>query len=135
MPTEANTTPEDVNQYIETDLTDAEITEFINDAEAEALSYNAVDDFREGELDRLVKFYAGLLITEVGSGGGGDVKAIEQGSRRVTKTSPNEDRSPVGWLRARVRANDPSGQLLSGRGNSRTVSFSNPPEDPYEDID
>ena len=137
MPTESNTSAEDVTRYVETDLSDPDILEYIDDAEAEILSYNEVDDFRDqAELDRLTKFYSALLIKEIGRGSGGEVKTLKQGSRRVTKTSPNEDpASEVGWIRSRVRANDPSGQLLSGRGDTRKVTFSNPPKDPYSEIE
>lgn len=122
MPTEATTTPADVKRYVETDLTDSEVYDYIDDAEDEALMYNAVEDFRDGELDRLVKFYSALLIEERADAGG-DVKTMSQGSRSVAFTTEREDRNPVGWLRTRVRANDPSGQLLEGRNNSRHVSF------------
>lgn len=108
----ASTTPSDVRRYVETSLTDTEIQQYIEDADAEALSFNDQSDFRDGELDRLVRFYAAYLIA-FGDDAGEIKKRIEQGSRTATFETDGE--AGIGYLRQRVMANDPSGQLLAGR--------------------
>lgn len=130
MSTEATITADDVRRYVETDLDNTEIDAYITDAEEEALVYNDPLDFEEGEFDRLVKYYAALLIS-MRQRSGGAKKQMRQGSRQVTLTSPSDMRDRTGWLRGRVRANDPSGSLLDG-GDSRHVSFTEPDHDPYD---
>lgn len=122
MPDEATTSASDVERYIETDLTGAEIEQFINDAEAEVLAYNEVRDFHgQAELDRLVKFYTAFLIDHYVDRGG-DLKQLKQGSRSATVSTDADDaRNLSGFLRERVRANDPSGKLLGGRRSVRTT--------------
>lgn len=122
MATETTTTPDDVQRYIETDHPDEEITEYIDDAEDEALTYNEVEDFHPGELDRLVTFYTALLIARTGDSSGGDATQLRQGSRTVTLTTPGADGRA--WLTRRVRANDPSGDVLAGRRGTRHITFS-----------
>lgn len=119
---ESNTTPADVRRYVETDLTDDEIRGYITDAEGEALTYNELYQFEDGELDRLVKFYSALLIAQRSDSEGGEVKQAKQGSRMVTLTTPGENGR--GWLRTRINANDPSGSVLTGRRGTKHVSFS-----------
>lgn len=131
MSTEATTTPDDVRRYVDTDIDDTTVQEYIGDAEDEALSYNDSDDFEEGEFDRLVRYYAALLISSRQSSGG-DLKRIRQGARRATLTTDSDERDQTGWLRGRVRANDPSGQMLGGRASRRNVHFTNEPNDPYD---
>lgn len=115
-----STTAADVRRYVDTDLSDADINDYITDAEDEALTFNDGSDFRTGELDRLVKFYAAFLIAE-GEDAGVQEKKLRQGSRQVTiKEGGSEDADE--FLRERIRANDPSGQLLSGREATRDAS-------------
>lgn len=126
MPNVATTTPTDVRLAIETDLPDSDpdsvsIDDYIEAAEDEVLRYNDPPDFDEGELDNLVTFYAALLIDQR-SRQGGELKSFQQGSRRATLTT-SDDGSGPGWLRSRVRANDPSGQLLGGRRSNRHFAF------------
>lgn len=130
MSTEATITADDVRRYVETDLDNTEIDAYISDAEEEALVYNDPRDFEEGQFDRLVKYYTALLIS-MRQRSGGEKKQLRQGSRQVTLTSPSDMRDRTGWLRGRVRANDPSGALLDG-GESRHVSFTTPSHDPYD---
>lgn len=129
MPDYATTTPDDVRRYVDTDLTDAEITTYIDEAEAEVLAYNAVDDFFTGELDRLVKYYTALLLGRVSDAAGGDMRQLSQGSRSVTLTVPGQNGRL--WLARRVRANDPSEKVLGGRAVMRYISAS-PPADENE---
>lgn len=110
----ATTTPDDVRRYVDTSLSDTEIQQYIEDADAEALSFNDQSDFRDGELDRLVRFYAAYLIA-FGDDAGEVKKRIEQGSRTATFETDGE--AGIGYLRQRIMANDPSGQLLAGRSH------------------
>lgn len=115
----ASTTPSDVRRYVETGLTDTEIQSYIEDADDEALTFNDSGDFRSGELDRLVKFYAAYLIA-FGDDSGEVKKRLEQGSRAVTLETDTE--AGLQRLRERIRANDPSGKLLGGREATRDSS-------------
>lgn len=112
MAEQATTTPDDVTRYVDTDLTDTEIQEFIDDAENQVLRYNDIEDFYDGELDDLVKYFAVYLLlnpTETV----GEAKQLQQNSRSVTlTTSSNHGR---GWILKRIMANDPSGKVIGGR--------------------
>lgn len=136
MPTEATTSSDDVARYIDTDLDGPTIEQFINDAEEEVLRYNKVRDFEDqAELDRLVKFYTVLLIDHTVSRGG-DLKQFKQGSRSATISTDSDDaRNYTGWIRTRIRANDPSGKILGGRGNIRHFSVSERDDHYLEDDD
>lgn len=136
---EVTTTPTDVRAHIDTDLPD-ELSEgesglsvswYIDEAAGEALTYNDLRDFEPGELDRLVKFYAALMISNK-QRSGGEKKQMRQGSRQVTLSTPSDTRDRTGWLRGKVRANDPSGKILGGRSNKRNVTFTEPDHDPYD---
>lgn len=117
MADEAQTSPDDVRRYVDTDADDQTINEFIDDAEGEALTWNDVDDFHDqSELDRLVKFYTAYLMAKPADSSG-DVKQLARGGRSVTLKTPGEnDRR---WILRRIRANDPSGKVLSGRAGVR----------------
>lgn len=126
MPNVATTDPSDVRLAIETDMPDTDpngpsIDDYLDEAESEAFRYNDVTDFDEGELDDLVKFYAALMIDQR-SRQGGELKSFQQGSRRASLTT-SDDGDGQGWLRSRVRANDPSGQILGGRRSNRHFAF------------
>lgn len=118
---EASTSPDDVRRYVDTNLSDPDITAYIEDADGGALTYNDLEDFEAGELDRLVKFYAAYLIGQ-GSRAGGKVKQLTRGGRSVTLRTPGGN--DMVWLRERIAANDPSGNILGGRRSDRHITFS-----------
>lgn len=121
MAEQATTTPDDVTRYVDTDLSDSEIQEFIDDAERQALRYNDPDKFYEGELDELVQFLAIYLLLNP-SETVGEVKQLQQNSRSATLTTSSTGR---GWIIQRVMANDPSGNVIGGRQSERHFTFSN----------
>lgn len=115
MASVATTTPDDVRRYVDTDLSDADVQAYIDDAEAEALTFNDESDFAAGQLDRLVMFYAAYLI---GSPGGTESTRLKEGSKSVTIKSADG----LSFLSLRVQKTDPSGLLLGPTVQNPTVT-------------
>lgn len=108
----ASVTPSDVRRYAGESLSDSEVNGYISDAErivydVEGLS--SADFAAQAEEDLLVTFLAAYLIA--GGDDGEKVSSLEQGSRKVTyETAEGVD---LDFLESRVRANDPSGEILA----------------------
>lgn len=105
----------DVKGVIETDLSDADIKNFIDDAAYEAdqqiTNYtNKSTDFKT----QLEKYYAALLIRQLKD------KAIEQTSRETASVS--YEGMSLSALKREVRRRDPSNSLANMVDKDRNIS-------------
>ena len=112
----ADATVSDVRGVIATDLTDSEITPYINDAAYEA--GEKITDYQTAlsteDRTQLEKYYAALLIRQLRD------KSIKSTSRETA--SVNYESMTIAELKRKVDARDPSGQLAYNRDTDRYVS-------------
>lgn len=110
-------TPSDVRAVMETDLDDARVSAYLEDAEFDAR--DAIDDYTQ-ELDaehrrQLEKYLAALYIVETE-----DRRAKQWSGDSLSMTY---DGSPIKRLKAQVQKRDPSDKLASNtKQDSRNVS-------------
>jgi len=111
-------TPDDVTLegggVIATDLTDAQIQSFIDDAEYEAKAViNGYQDWEDEDKRQLEKYYAALLIRENAD------RAINSTSRETA--SVDYEGMSLNSLKRAVDKRDPTGTLASNTDTNRYV--------------
>lgn len=99
---------------IATDLTDAQIQSYIDDAAYEAAQANAdYDEWDAEDKRQLEKYYAALLIRTLSD------KAIASTSRETASVSYEGTALSTSELRSKVDARDPSGELAWNKDTDR----------------
>jgi len=116
----ATATPDDVKLanggVIATDLTDAQIQSYIDDAAFEAGQANPDYDTWSTERQRqLEKYYAAYLIRTLVD------KPIQSTSRETASVSYEGQRLTVDQLKEKVQTRDPSNSLATTRNTNRYV--------------
>lgn len=96
-------TPTDVRGVIDTDLTDSEIQNYLDDAEFENTRTNNVGSMTTEHVRQLEKHLAALYIVQSKD------RSIASGSSESSRVE--FDGSVVDWLRGKVKDLDPSGEL------------------------
>lgn len=107
---ETTTTPDEVRRYSNRaeDMTDDDVSTYIDDAASEANLHNDDGDFEsQDHFDLLTRFFAAYLID---SAPADEIRSMSQGSRSVEF----DTESDMTLLTNRVQRYDPSGELIPG---------------------
>lgn len=101
---------------IATDLTDAQIQSYIDDAEYEAkAAITDYDDWDAEDKRQLEKYYAALLIRTLAD------KAIDSTSRETASVTYEGSGLSTSELRSKVDSRDPSGTLAWNKDTGRYI--------------
>lgn len=111
MPT---ATADDVKGVIPTDLSDADIENYLDDAQFANEQANDVDEMSTTEIRQLEKYLAALYIVQSKD------RPIDQGSKESASITYGGD--TVAWLQSMVNERDPSGSLAYQRDTNRHVN-------------
>lgn len=106
--------PDDVRGVIPTDLDDAAIQNYLDDAEFENEQVNDTSGMSSEQIIQIEKYLAALSIAQSKD------RPIDRGSKESASVTYGGD--TIAWLKEQLDKRDPSGELAYNRDTNRYTS-------------